>query len=88
MSEEEEKEFVYGITHTDEKGFFDKDSELDDSKLRFFINSLLKKRNHDWKGEFICLREPTPSANDHKEYNRGVRTGVEMCRKHLLELLN
>jgi hypothetical protein len=34
------------------------------------------------------MREPLPSANDHREYVRGQRTMVEACRKHLLDVLN
>lgn len=38
--------------------------------------------------EFAIMNEPTPSANDHSEYNRGVRTGVELCRNHLLQSIS
>jgi hypothetical protein len=33
------------------------------------------------------MKEPTPSANAHREYNRGVREGVELLRNHIIEKL-
>lgn len=36
--------------------------------------------------ELSLMREPTPSANSHKEYNRGIREGVELIRNAVLSL--
>lgn len=33
------------------------------------------------------ISEPLPSANDHKEYNRGVRVGVELARNGIIKHL-
>ena len=30
------------------------------------------------------MKEPTPSANDHKEYNRGVREGFQLLRNQIV----
>lgn len=37
--------------------------------------------------EVALMREPMPSANDHAEYNRGVRKGVEIIRNAIVSLL-
>lgn len=34
--------------------------------------------------EVSMMREPMPSANDHKEYNRGMREGVELIRNAII----
>ena len=37
--------------------------------------------------EIALMREPMPSANDHKEYNRGKREGVELIRNAVINLI-
>lgn len=37
--------------------------------------------------EIAIISEPLPSAKDHKEYNRGVRRGVEIIRNRVVEIL-
>ncbi len=39
------------------------------------------------KKEVAIMKEPSPSANDHAEYNRGMREGVTLLRQHIVDLL-
>lgn len=47
----------------------------------------VEKRNEELKVKVCIMREPMPSANDHKEYIRGMREGVELIRNAVISIL-
>lgn len=58
------------------------------SILTIEIESAKKEERYRLSVMVSIAREPTPSAYDHKEYNRGIRKGAEMIRNAVLEIIN
>jgi len=64
--------------------------------LKIFIRELLSSNSQKLVSglkekiviETCVLKEPIPSANDHKEYNRGMREGVELIRNVVINIIN
>ncbi len=60
------------------------DFSEEQQKIQSFLASRQLALLRGLEVEVCTMREPLPSANDHKEYNRGVREGVEMIRNAVL----
>ena len=58
------------------------------SDSRKAIPAILAMWEKDLRERVAIMGEPKPSANDHKEYNSGIRKGVEIIRNEVLNLLS
>lgn len=62
--------------------------ELIEDRFRTFAHRIAESVGEKLRFHIANMAEPLPSANDHKEYARGKREGVELARKHLLQALS
>ena len=52
------------------------------------ITTAVEARERELTIKVAISKEPSPSANDHKEYNRGIREGFQMEREYILSIIN
>lgn len=57
-------------------------------ELLCLIDIEVSKEREKIKTIVAIMREPMPSANAHKQYNRGIREGVELIRNAVITSLN
>lgn len=58
------------------------------SVMKQYAEHMVQQELKNFQFDVANMCEPLPSANDHKEYNRGIRDGVILIRNAVINLIN